>query len=131
MDILMKAIGGILITVIVSLILNKNSKEYSILLVICVCSTVAILSLHYYEQIFDFVQQLQEYGNLNNEMLIIILKATGTALLTEITVLICQDSGNSALGKVVQMLSSAVIIYLCIPMFSKLLELVDTILGYV
>lgn len=127
----MKAIGGILITVIVSLILNKNSKEYSILLVICVCSTVAILSLHYYEQIFDFVQQLQEYGNLNNEMLIIILKATGTALLTEITVLICQDSGNSALGKVVQMLSSAVIIYLCIPMFSKLLELVDTILGYV
>lgn len=131
MEVIIKAIGSILIAVLVSIILNKHSKEYALLLVICVCCSIAALGFRYYEQVFDFVHQLQSLGNLNNEMIAIMLKAVGTALLSEITVLICQDSGNSALGKAIQILSTAIIIYLCLPMFSKLLELIESIMGHI
>ena len=130
MDVLWKAIAGILITVIISLILSRQNKDFSIILVICVCCMICSVAIGYYRQIFQFVRKLEFAGNLNGEMISIILKSVGIALLTEITVLICSDSGNAALGKVIQILSSAVMLWLCIPLFSELLELVEKVLGY-
>lgn len=130
MDVLWKAIAGILITVIISLILSRQNKDFSIILVICVCCMICSVAIGYYRQIFQFIRKLEFAGNLNGEMISIILKSVGIALLTEITVLICSDSGNAALGKVIQILSSAVMLWLCIPLFSELLELVEKVLGY-
>ena len=131
MDIILKATAGILIAVVLTLILNRQGKEFSLLLVVFVCCVVLVLALKYYKEIFDFINELQGYGNLNYKMVSIILKAVATALLSEITVLICQDSGNAALGKTIQILSSVIIIHLCLPLFTELLELVETVLEYI
>ena len=131
MDIILKATAGILIAVVLTLILNRQGKEFSLLLVVFVCCVVLVLALKYYKEIFDFINELQGYGNLNYKMISIILKAVATALLSEITVLICQDSGNTALGKTIQILSSVIIIHLCLPLFTELLELVETVLEYI
>lgn len=130
MDILLKATAGVLITVIISLVLSRQGKDFSTLLIICVCCIVGSTAIGFYRQIFGFIQTIEEIGNLNGELLSVILKSVGIALLTEITVLICSDSGNAALGKTIQLLSSAVIIWLCIPLFTELLNLVENILGY-
>ena len=130
MDILLKAVAGVLLAVIASLILSRQGKDFSILLVISVCCMICSTAVAYYLQIFEFIGTLERIGNLNSELISIILKAVGIGILTEITVLICSDSGNAALGKVIQMLSSAVIIWLCIPLFTELLGLVEGILNY-
>ena len=130
MDILLKAAAGVLLTVIVSLILSRQGKDFSTILVICVCCMVCSAAVRFYQQIFQFVYKIEQTGSLNGELLSIILKSVGIGLLSEIIVLICSDSGNAALGRVIQMLSSAVIIWLCIPLFTELLELVENILGY-
>ena len=127
MDILWKATAGILITVIICLVLSRQNKDISMLLVICVCCMICSAAMGYYRQIFQFIRKLEYTGSLNGA---VIVKSVGIALLTEITVLICSDSGNAALGKVIQILSSAVMLWLCIPLFSELLELVEKILGY-
>lgn len=130
MDILWKATAGILITVIICLVLSRQNKDISMLLVICVCCMICSAAMGYYRQIFQFIRKLEYTASLNGDMIAVILKSVGIALLTEITVLICSDSGNAALGKVIQILSSAVMLWLCIPLFSELLELVEKILGY-
>ncbi len=130
MDILFKAAAGVLLTVVISLILSRQGKDFSAILVICVCCMVCSAAVRFYQQIFQFIHKLEQTGNLNGELISVILKSVGIALLSEITVLICSDSGNAALGKVIQILSSAVIIWLCIPLFTELLELVENILGY-
>ncbi len=130
MDVLWKAAAGVLLTVIISLVLSRQGKDFSVILIICVCCMVGAAAISYYQQVFQFVRKLEQTGNLNGELISIILKAVGISLLSEITVLICSDSGNAALGKVIQILSSIVIIWLCIPLFTELLELVEKILGY-
>ena len=42
--------------------------------------------------------------------------------------MICEDSGNGALGKALQFLASAVILYLSLPLLSKLLDIVEGML---
>lgn len=131
MDIFIKAVAGVLIATVVTLILSKQGKDYSILLVICVCCMVTAVALGYLEEIVEFLQLLQEKGNLNGDLIAILLKAVGIGILSEITCMICTDSGNAAMGKVVQFLSSAVILWLCIPLFTQLIELVESVLGAV
>lgn len=130
MDILWKAVAGVLLTVIISLILSRQGKDFSVILIICVCCMVCSAAIKYYQQIFQFIRRLERTGNLSGELITVILKAVGICLMSEITVLICSDSGNAALGKVIQILSSIIIIWLCIPLFTELLELVEKILGY-
>ena len=53
----------------------------------------------------------------------------GISLLGEICVLFCNDSGNTALGKGVQMLETAAILWLSMPLMEALITLVQKILG--
>lgn len=61
-------------------------------------------------------------------MLGILLKAVGIGLVSEIAGLVCTDAGNGSLGKTLQMLGSAVILYLSLPIFTAMLELIREIL---
>lgn len=129
MDIFIKATAGILIAVVLSLILSRQGKDYSVLLIIAVCAMVGGAVLQYLERILDFVSVLTAEGQLNSDFLSVIFKAVGISLLCEITTMICADSGNQAMGKMIRLLSTSVILWLSIPMFTELLELVKKITG--
>jgi hypothetical protein len=45
--------------------------------------------------------------------------------------LICTDAGNGALGKALQLLTGAVILWLSIPLIQALIELLSEMLGEV
>ena len=77
----------------------------------------------------EFIRRLQDLANLDDTLLKIILKVVGIGLLTEFSVVICKDAGNESIGKSVQFLGSAVILYLSIPLFTALIELIQKILG--
>lgn len=128
MDIFIKATGGILIAIILFLVLSKQGKEFSLLLTVGVCSIVAAAAVGYLEPVVVFFERLQTVGQLDPSLLRIILRAVGIGMLAEITGLICADAGNAALGKVLQILASAVILWMSVPLFTSLLDLVEEIL---
>ena len=76
----------------------------------------------------DFLRELEALGDLQGDVLGILLKAVGIGLVSEIAGMVCSDAGNGSLGKTLQMLGSAAILYLSLPVFSALLELVREIL---
>lgn len=92
---------------------------------------VGVLALSYLQPVVDFIRQLQTTAQLDDGMLEILLKTMGIGLIGEIAGLICADTGNSALGKSLQMLSAAVILWLSLPLLTQLLELLQQILGEV
>jgi len=131
MEMFIKAVAGVLIAVVISLILAKQGKDFSVLLVITVCCMVTAAAFEYLEEIIRFIRLLQDKGNLNSDLTAILLKSVGIGILSEITYMICTDSGNEALGKVIQLLSSTLILWLCIPLFTQLLELIESVMGAV
>ncbi len=131
MDIFVKASAGVLIATVISLVLSKQGKDFSVLLVICVCCMMAVACFRYLQEIIDFIKLLENKAKLNRDLISILLKSVGIGLLSEITSMICTDSGNAAFGKVIQLMSSAVILWLSIPLFTQLIELVESVLGTV
>ena len=131
MDIFLKASALVLIVSVLYQVVSGRSKETGILLLALGCCFVLMTAITYIEPVFAFIRKLQVLGNLNTEMLEILLKSVGIGLLAEITVLICNDMGNAAMGKTLQILATAIILWLSLPMLNSLLELIGKILGEV
>ena len=121
--------AGVLLAVILGLVVAKHSKDISLALILAVCVMVLLGMIPYLEPVLDFIRQLQEVGQLDSTMTGIMLKAVGIGLVTEIAVLICNDSCNAALGKALQILSSVVILWLSLPLMRSLLETIQKIMG--
>ena len=129
MGIFWKAAAAALIAVVLGLALGKQEKDISTMLTMAVCCMIVVAALVYLEPVLDFLRELEAFGDLQGDMLGILLKALGIGLVAEIAGMVCNDAGNGSLGKTVQLLGSAVILYLSLPVFRVLLELIREILG--
>lgn len=128
MDTFVKATGAVLIALILSLVLSKQGKDFSLLLTVAVCSAVSIAALNYLSPVIDFFARLQSIGELDPTFIKILLRSVGIGLIAEISCLICADVGNAALGKTLQILAGAVVLWMSIPLFTNIIELIEEIL---
>lgn len=128
MDSFWKATAAILLTVILVLAVGKQEKDISVLLSMAVCCLAGVVAISYLEPVVDLMWELGELGEVSGNTLSILMKAVGIALVSEIAGMLCNDAGSGSLGKMLQMLGSAAILYLSIPIFRALLTLIQEIL---
>lgn len=128
MDSVLKVIFGALIAMILGLALKQQGKDIALLLSIAVVCMVTVVAVSFLTPVVDFIQQLQSNIPTDSGFLRILLKSVGIGLIAEIAGLICADAGNAALGKTIQLLSVAVILWLSLPLMRALLELVQTMM---
>lgn len=129
MEIYLKATAGILICAVFCLFLAKQGKDISLLLSILACTMAVIAAITFINPILSFISKLQVLAQWKNDMLKILLKAVGIGLISEVTALICNDAGNAALGKSLQILATCAILWLSLPLITELVELLEKILG--
>lgn len=128
MDTFVKITAGVLISAVLGMILSNQKKELALLLSLAAVTMGLLASLGFLRPVIAFIKQLQRTAQLDMELFAILLKAVGITLLAELVGLICTDAGNVALGKVLQILASTVILWLSIPLFEQLLKLIENIL---
>lgn len=124
-----KAMAAALVAVVLGLALEKQGKDFSVVLTMAVCCMVAGIGFSYLEPVLDFLWELEALASLQTNMLGILLKVVGIGLVAELAAMICSDGGNASLGKQLQMLGGAVILYLSLPIFRSMLALIQDILG--
>ena len=129
MSVYLKACGAVLIGVILILIVSKSSKDLALVLAAAVCVMVALTAMEYIRPVLEFLTKLEDLGNLDHSMIRILLKVSGIGLITEICSLVCADSGNTSVGKVMKLLGGSVMIWLSLPLYTMLIELLQRILG--
>lgn len=129
MDLFLKAVAAALITAVIGLVLARQGKDMFLLLTLAACAMIGAVAFTYLKSVISFLQRLTEMTKLNTDLLAVILKTVGIGLVGELAGLICSDAGNAALAKSIQILTTAVILWLSIPLFESLLDLVQAILG--
>lgn len=131
MELFLKASGAVLLSVILILAYEGQSKDLSVVLLIGVCCMTAAAAMDYLKPVIQFVRQLEQLGGIDGSTVKVLLKAVGIGLISELCALICADAGSSSLGKGIRLLGSAVILWLSLPLFTVLLDLLQRILGEV
>lgn len=124
----MKAAAGAIITVVLYLSLEKQAKDIALIVSIIACVMVAAVSLEYLQPIISLFTKLQSLGKFDFESVAILLRCVGIGISSEIISLICSDSGNAALGKTLQFSAGIIILWVSLPLLTKLIELIEGIL---
>lgn len=124
-----QAVAAILIGLVLSLLLSARDKSWASLLTIAVCAMVLVLGMTYLEPVVAFLRELEQLGNLQSELVRVLMKVSGIGIIAEISALLCTDSGNASMAQSIKTLSSGVILWLSLPVFQALLDLIKEILG--
>lgn len=129
MTLFLQVCGAVLLSVILVLTLKNQGKEIGLLLAIGMCIMAALAAMQYLRPVMDFLKSLENLGGLDSTMVTALLKVTGIGMITEIANLICKDAGNESMGKALQLMGTAVILWLSMPLFTALITLIQKILG--
>ena len=131
MDEFLKITAAVLITAILCIVLHRQNMDLAIVLTIAVCCMVVITSMSYLRPVLQFFNTLIALGNLDHELLTILLKVMGIGLLSQIATLVCVDAGNQSLGKALQIMTTAAILCISVPILEQMVSLIEDILGAV
>ena len=124
MDILFKTICGLVLCCIICMIIPKQSKELTLVIVVAAGCMACVIGFQFLEPTFDFVENLAALVNLNSAMTTVLLKAVGIGLLSEFAISVCDNSGNAPLGKTINFVAGALLISLSVPYLTELLKIV-------
>ena len=127
MDIL-KIIGVGLTALIIIIIIRQYKPEFVIYISLIAGGIILFLILDKISGIVSLLNELANEANMNSEFLVILLKITGIAFLTEFAVSICKDSGESAIANKIDLGGKVIIIAISIPIISALLETIINVL---
>lgn len=127
MDII-KIIGIAFIAVIIIVILKQYRPEFAIYASIIAGVLILTLASGTLSGIIDMIKSISSKTNINSEFLVILIKITGIAILTEFAVSICKDSEESAIASKVDIGGKIIIISMSIPIINALIDTVVKIL---
>lgn len=114
-----------MLAIVIVLMLRNGEKGIGQLLSLLVCCIVMSYAVSALAPIVTLLRTAQRLSTLEREEFTALLKAVGISVTAEIAALLCDDSGNSAMGKALQLLATAVILALSVPMITALLELIE------
>ena len=127
MDII-KIIGVGLIALIIIIIVKQYRPEFTIYVSLIAGAMILMLVMDKISAIINLLSNLSSKTAINNEFLVLLIKITGIAFLTEFAVSICKDSGESAIANKMDIGGKVIIIFMSIPIIASLLETVVKIL---
>ena len=127
MDII-KVVGIGLIALIIIVIVKQYRPEFVLYISLIAGALILTLVMDKIGAIISLLTSLSSKTAINNEFLILLIKITGIAFLTEFAVSICKDTGESAIASKVDLGGKIIIISMSIPIISSLLETVIKIL---
>lgn len=127
MDII-KIIGIGLISLIIIVILKQYKSEFAIYVSLSAGILIFALIVSKISGIIDVLKSIANKASINNEFLVLLIKITGIAILTEFAVSLCKDSGESAIASKVDLGGKVIIMSMSIPIMSSLLQIIIKIL---
>lgn len=125
---ILKIVGVGLIAVIIIMILKQYKPEFAIYASIATGIIIIMLVLDKLTGIITLLSNLSNQASINNEFILILLKLTGIAFLTEFAVSICKDSGEAAIASKIDFAGKIIMVAISIPIIAGLLELIIKIL---
>lgn len=127
MDTILKVSAAVMVSIIL-IETQKTEKQLSICLGLLVSIGIISLSVTFFTPVVSFLSNLQEIGVFSEVYLKLVLQITGISLISQFTIQVCDDCGNSSIGKAVLFLSNGIILYMGLPVLNTFLVTVREIL---
>ena len=127
MDII-KIVGVGLVALIIIMVIKQYKPEFAVYISIITGIIIIFLVLDKLTGIVNLLTTLSNQAGINNEFILMLLKITGIAFLTEFAVSVCKDSGEGAIASKIDFGGKIIMVAISIPIIASLLEMIIKIL---
>ena len=127
MDII-KIIGIGLLALILIIILKQYKQEFAIYVSLIAGVLILTISFSKISGIIDLLNNLSSKVLIHQEFLSLLIKITGIAILTEFSISVCKDSGETAIANKIDIGGKIIMVSMSIPIMAGLLETILKIL---
>jgi len=121
---IIKIIGIALVALIIIVLLKQYKPEYTIYISLLAGALIILLVMDKLTGIINLLQSLANKTSINSTFLLLLIKITGIAFLSEFAVSICKDSGEAAIANKIEIGTKIIIISMSIPIITSLLEII-------
>ena len=123
-----KIIGIGLIALVIIILLKQYKPEFAMYISLLTGVLILLLVADELLGIINLLQSFADKVSINSTFLILLIKITGIAFLSEFAVSICKDSGEAAIASKIEIGTKIIIISMSIPIISSLLEIILSVL---
>ncbi len=121
---IIKIIGVGLVALILIIIIKQYKPEFSLYISIVAGLIIFFLVMDKLSGIIDLLVNLSNKANINKDFIIILLKITGIAILSEFAISVCKDSGEAAIASKIDFGAKIIMVAISIPIIASLLEMI-------
>lgn len=126
---IIKIIGVGLVALILIIIIKQYKPEFALYISIAAGLIIFFLVMDKLSGIIDLLVNLSNKANINKDFIIILLKITGIAILSEFAISVCKDSGEVAIASKIDFGAKIIMVAISIPIIASLLEMILKIIA--
>ena len=123
-----KIIGIGLVALILIIIIKQYKPEFAVYVSLIAGAIILTMTFSKISGIIELINSLTSKVSIHKEFITLLIKITGIAILTEFTVSICKDTGESAIASKIDMGGKVVMVSMSVPIIAGLLETIMKIL---
>ncbi len=120
MDIFTIAAVSVIISAL-SLFLKKENKELSFCITVTGIIIILSLVIKYTFPIYEQIKDLSDLADISNEILSVMLKASGISFIAGFASQICKDIGEGSFSMHIETTAKVLILVLCLPLIKAVL----------
>lgn len=121
---IIKIIGIGLIALILIIVIKQYKPEFALYISIAAGLIIFFLVMDKLSGIIDLLMNLSNKANINQDFIIILLKITGIAILSEFAISVCKDAGEVAIASKIDFGAKIIMVAISIPIIASLLEMI-------
>ena len=121
---IIKIVGIGLVSLVLIIIMKQYKPEFALYISAIAGLLIIFLVLDKLAGIIDLLMSLSEKANINRDFIVILLKITGIAILSEFAISICKDSGEAAIASKIDFGAKIIMVAISIPIIASLLEMI-------
>lgn len=121
---IIKIIGIGLVALILIIVIKQYKPEFALYISIAAGLIIFFLVMDKLSGIIDLLMNLSNKANINQDFIIILLKITGIAILSEFAISVCKDAGEGAIASKIDFGAKIIMVAISIPIIASLLEMI-------
>lgn len=116
-----------LCVVLFGALIKRSNKEYALLAAVAACALIVTAVLGQIAPVLSQIREATQSSEFSGDILPVLLKAVGIAVLGQLVSHICKDAGESALAYAVGLFSKVAILTVSLPLFTKIFGCLEEI----
>lgn len=108
-------------------LLKKTNIELSFIISVSGLAIIIISALGLFQQVIEWIEQTADISHLD-EIINVLVKALGIAVIANITSQQCKDCGENGLAVSVELVAKAAILIIILPMIDNILQVIEEVM---